>query len=188
MKKFYTLLICLLMFLYPIWLIMYGHKDRIQEVDVAVVFGNKVNPDGSLSKRLKARLDKCVELYNKGYFKKIIVSGGIGSEGFDEARSMKDYLLQNGIIDQVIIEDNTGKNTLKTALFVKLYMDKNSYKSAMVITQYFHIFRAKLAIKKVGIKEIYNAHAHYYELMDMYSIPRECIGIIKYLFTYHNLQ
>ena len=76
MKKIIAIaIIAAIVCLYPIFLIVYGHVDHIRQVDVAVVFGNKVNTDGTLSKRLQARLDEYIVLYNQGYFRKIIVSG-----------------------------------------------------------------------------------------------------------------
>lgn len=66
-------------------LIARGMSDEIHEANVAVVLGNTVNPDGTPSRRLAARLDTALELHRRGLFKNIIVSGGVGREGFDEA-------------------------------------------------------------------------------------------------------
>jgi len=60
-----------------------GLEDELGQSDIAVVLGNKVEEDGKPSLRLKARLDKAVELYQKNWFKKILVSGAVGKEGFD---------------------------------------------------------------------------------------------------------
>ena len=79
-----------------------GLSDHIRKSDVAIIFGSKVNPGGMLSSRLAARLDKGIELYRKGMFNYIIVSGGIGKEGIDEAVAMKTYLLAHQIPAAVI--------------------------------------------------------------------------------------
>jgi vancomycin permeability regulator SanA len=89
-----------------------------------VVLGNTVNKDGTLSNRLKARLDKFVELYNKNFCPKISVSGGLGKEGFKGAEIMRLYLLANAIDDKNIIVDNNGNNTFLTAKFTADYMLK----------------------------------------------------------------
>ncbi len=68
-----------------------GLRDNIQKADAGIVLGNKVETGGKPSNRLKARLDKTIELYRKGFLKYIIVSGGIGKEGFDEAEVMKKF-------------------------------------------------------------------------------------------------
>lgn len=149
--------------------------------DVAIVLGNKVELDGKPSKRLQSRLDKAVELYNEKYFDHIIVSGGIGKEGFDEAKVMKDYLVKAGIQHYAIIEDNNGVNTFMTAKNSKVIMDRDELNSAMVITQYYHVTRTTLAMRKVGIDRIYSAHASIFELRDFYSLTREVIGFYAYL-------
>ncbi|HRX16478.1 MAG TPA: YdcF family protein [Spirochaetota bacterium] len=158
-----------------------GLSDNIQKCDVAIVLGNKVELDGTPSKRLKARLDRSVQLYHNRLFQYIIVSGGIGKEGFDEAEAMKEYLINKHVPSEFIILDNAGVNSYATALNSKRIMRQQGLKSAMIITQYFHITRTRLAFKKVGLKT-YSAHAEYFELRDFFSIFREFFAYYKYLF------
>src|ERR671921_2010191 len=61
-----------------------GLTDDIHAADVAIVPGNTVEKDGRPSARLRARLDQTVALYRQGLFRDVIVSGGVGVEGFDE--------------------------------------------------------------------------------------------------------
>ncbi|WP_196954959.1 YdcF family protein [Hymenobacter guriensis] len=55
-----------------------GLFDTSRPADCIVVLGNTVNTDGSLSSRLKARLDKALALYRAGSSATIFVSGGLG--------------------------------------------------------------------------------------------------------------
>lgn len=48
--------------------------------DLAIVIVNKVNEDGTLSERLKMRLECGLALYKNGRLKKILVSGGYWKE------------------------------------------------------------------------------------------------------------
>ncbi|MCR8656070.1 YdcF family protein [Paenibacillus sp. T3-5-0-4] len=153
----------------------------MKPVDVAVVLGNKVETTGQPSERLKARLDKSVELYDGGYYTYIMVSGGIGKEGFDEAKVMKSYLIDKGIPEDKIIEDSNGYNSYMTAQNTSKIMDELELDSAMVITQYFHVTRTKLAFRKMDIEEVYSAHAKIFEFRDIYSIIREFPAYYKYL-------
>ncbi|MTI70529.1 MAG: YdcF family protein [Firmicutes bacterium] len=158
-----------------------GISDNLYSVDVGVVLGNKVEVTGKPSKRLQSRLDRAVELYKKGYFKQVIVSGGIGKEGFDEAKVMKNYMVQSGVPEKSIILDNKGNNTFMTAENSKLIMDEIGFNSVMVISQYYHITRTKLAFEKVGIDKVYTAHAKIFEIRDLYSLTREFFAYYKYL-------
>jgi vancomycin permeability regulator SanA len=159
-----------------------GLIDNIKPADVAVILGNKVNPDGKPSSRLQSRLDKAVELYKQGLFENIAVSGGIGEEGFYEASVMKQYLVEKGIPEFSITIDNEGINTFSTAKNTVKLMNENGYQSVIVISQYFHISRTKLAFQRCGSQTVYSAHADFFEWRDLYSIPREVIGWVAYLF------
>ncbi|WP_141502945.1 YdcF family protein [Paenibacillus luteus] len=175
--------------IFLIWFIIHttfviidGLNDELKPVDAAVVLGNKVEVNGQPSDRLKARLDRSVELYDGGYFTFIIVSGGIGKEGFDEAKVMKSYLIDKGITEDKIIEDNNGYNSYITAQNTSKIMDELDLDSVMVITQYFHVSRTKLAFRKMDMKAVYSAHAKIFEYRDIYSIIREFPAYYKYLF------
>ncbi len=160
-----------------------GLIDELEKVDVAVVLGNKIELTGEPSQRLKSRLNAAIDLYKKDYFRYVIVSGGVGKEGFDEAVVMKEYMVSNGVPEEVILVDSNGYNTMMTAINAKEIMDRMELDSVMVISQYFHITRSKLAFNKVGIENIYSAHGSYFEIRDVYSIIREFIGYYKYLFV-----
>lgn len=83
-----------------------GLTDKNKKADIAVVLGNKVNEDGTLSKRLEKRMECGLNLYNSRRVKKILVSGGLGKEGFYEGDKMKEYLIKHNVPDSVIIVDN----------------------------------------------------------------------------------
>jgi vancomycin permeability regulator SanA len=158
-----------------------GLRDRVGKADVGVVLGNKVETNGMPSARLAARLDKAVELYRRGDFPAVIVSGGRGREGYDEGVVMRDYLIGKGIPAASIIVDLHGDTTMRTAENSAAIMRTRGYRSAFLISQYFHISRTRLAFKRCGIDPTYNAHARYFEARDLFSIPRDAIGYLSYL-------
>jgi len=158
-----------------------GVTDEVFKADVIVVPGNTVNADGSLSARLKARLDSALDLYQSGVSKRIFVSGAIGKEGVDEAVAMSRYLISKGVHKEDIVQDSKGYTTLDTAKNLGRYMGESSIKSAIVVTQFFHISRCKLAMKRVGISNIGAVHAKYSEARDIYSVAREVPAYASYL-------
>lgn len=121
-----------------------GMNDNIIVADLIIVPGNKIEPDGNPSPRLKARLDKAAELFRQGKSKLVFVSGGTGAEGFDEAAAMSDYLIKQRIPATAIVTDNKGVNTISTARNASIFMHKHKLVSALAVTQYFHISRTKL--------------------------------------------
>ena len=176
-----TLIFPLWFFVHVAYIVADGLTDEVAKTDVAVVLGNTVERDGQPSARLKARLDKAFELYEKSLTGKIIVSGGFGAEGFEEADVMRDYLVGKGIPSENVILDRDGYNTQKTAVGTRRIMEANGFRSVTIVSQYFHITRTRLAFRRLGIENIAAAHADYFELRDVYSIVREFTGFYTYL-------
>jgi uncharacterized SAM-binding protein YcdF (DUF218 family) len=158
-----------------------GLTDELHAADVAIVPGNTVEKDGRPSARLSARLDQTVALYRQGLFPDVIVSGGVGSEGFDEAEVMKRYLVEKGVPEGSIHVDSGGATTRLTAMNASRMMRENGWRSALVVTQYFHVPRMRLALKRSGVTPVFSAHARYFERRDLYSIAREVVGYGAYL-------
>jgi len=158
-----------------------GFTDEVEKTDVAVVLGTKILSNGNPSPRLQARLDKAVELYNDGVFPMIIVSGGIGKEGFNEAAVMKEYLVDQGIPGKVILVDDLGIDTYSTAKNTIIIMDQHNFSSVLVISQFFHISRAKYSLKQFGLSPVHSAHADNFWFRDIYSTIREVIAFGFYL-------
>ena len=169
---------------HTIFITLSGLQDNIHQADVAVVLGNEVNVDGQPSDRLKARLDKAVQIFQDGETQNMIVSGGMGKEGFDEATVMAEYLIVKGVPKEDIVLDSAGINTEATAVNSAKIMAEHNWHSAIVISQYFHISRIKLAFQKNGVSEIYSASASYFELRDLYSVSREFFGYYAYLWNW----
>ncbi len=148
-----------------------GLHDEKEPCEFAIILGSKVNEDGTLSDRLQARLDAGFELYQNHIVQKIFVSGGTGKEGFAEGTKMAEYLIQQGVAKDDIVIDNQGLTTRKTAEnFVKQFPES---KSVIVVSQYFHISRCKLAMKQAGVENVYGVHARCFELRDVFSLFRE---------------
>lgn len=163
-----------------------GLNDDLGKADVALVLGNTVQPDGTPSARLRARLDKTLELYRAGYFPRIIVSGGVGKEGYDEAAVMRDYLIHHDIPADRIITDSAGATTYASAQNTRQIAQQQHFESVFVVSQYFHVPRSRLALQRFGFSTVHSAHANYVELRDLYSAPRELIGYLRYLFRHYH--
>jgi vancomycin permeability regulator SanA len=169
-----SLMILLVWFLaHSAFITIDGMSDNGCSGDVAVVMGNKVNEDGSPSKRLKYRLTCGLNLYNMHRVKYIMVTGGLGKEGFYEGSKMRDFLLTNHVPDSAIIVDNMGDNTRKSVENFTKIAKRRRFQSAIVVSQFYHITRSKMLFKRYGFKNICGAAPQYFELRDFYSVFRE---------------
>ncbi|MGX9781759.1 YdcF family protein [Janthinobacterium lividum] len=161
-------------------LVLAGLNDKLAPADVIVVPGNTIAPDGTPSPRLQARLDVALKQFQEHRAPRILVSGATGKEGFDEAASMARYLQSRGVPASAILEDNQGWTTDATARNAAALMRQHGWRTAMVATQYFHVPRFRLALERNGIAVSGNVHAPYFELRDLYSVPRETVGYLVY--------
>ena len=160
-----------------------GLRDNARASDVGVVLGSKVELDGTPSKRLRARLDKAAELYRQGMFRHIIVSGGTGVEGFSEAQVMAAYLAEQQRIPRAaILLDEHGSTTEATARNSAAIMRAQGFRSAVVVTQFFHLTRSRYALQHAGVATVCTAHADYFEARDVYSLTRELAALPAYWF------
>lgn len=158
-----------------------GFIDDDVTADYAIVLGNKVEMTARPSVRLQTRLDKALELYKEGKVKKVIVSGGLGYEGFEEADIMKIYLEKKRIPAKDVIADRNGYTTYLTAKSCSEMIGDPS-KSIIVVTHYYHIARTKLAFKRFGTQTVHGAHADLnMEWIEPYAIFREFVAFYYYL-------
>lgn len=154
-------------------LVKQGLKKQVDRCEVAVVLGTQVMADGKPSLRLQARLNKAIELYQAKMFSKIIVTGGTGKNGQNEAKSMQEYLISQGVEKDDILMEDKAHNTFQNAQLVSNILKKNGFEKVMIISQYFHITRAQLAFEAFGFPSVYHTYPDFFELRDIYSILRE---------------
>lgn len=119
-------------------------KD-IEKLDYIVVLGAGL--DGNkVGKVLKSRLDKALEYYNLNKNSIFIVSGGQGEdEIISEAEAMYNYLIENGVDSEQIIKEDKATTTLENIKFIKeILLERNDEdKKVLIVTNDFHLFRAK---------------------------------------------
>jgi len=171
--KYLTFIVAVWFLIHSTIIIIDGLYDENKKADMAVILGNKVNTDGTLSERLKQRVDCGLELYKKGRVQKILVSGGLGKEGFYEGTQMKAYLIEKGVPDTAIAIDDFGNNTLATIENTLKLQDSLNFKTIIVVSQYFHVTRTKMLFKKHHFKDVSSVSPWYFEIRDLYSIVRE---------------
>jgi vancomycin permeability regulator SanA len=148
------------------------HNSR-QRADLAVILGNKVNEDGTLSERLTQRLACGLALYRRGCVGRLLVSGGLGKEGFYEGDKMREYLRAHGVPDTAIIVDNAGNTTQQTVRNTARLQPVLHFRSVLVVSQFYHLSRTKMLFRQAGFTEVSGASPVYFELRDAYSLLRE---------------
>ncbi len=160
-------------------------NDKIAEY--AIVYWNEVLENWNVSPRLKARLDTAYMLFKNKEVKKIIVSGGLGDSWFEEAKIMKKYLLAKWIKIPWVIVDLSWYTTMETSKNAfRINWERWNFPNVWVIwvSQFYHLSRVKLSLKKAWFKYVWSLSPDYFELRDIYSLSREIPAYIKYIFMW----
>jgi uncharacterized SAM-binding protein YcdF (DUF218 family) len=164
-------------------LIQYTWKtSKGAESDVIIILG-AAEWNGRPSPALRERLDVAIQLWNRHIAPHIIASGGIGLGELSEAEVMKRYLVRHGVPDNAIETEAHSKNTLQNLQNSQAIMQKNNWSDAVIVTHGFHVLRASLMAKSLGLHatlepvQIVPANLTYYTL-------RECAGIAYFALQY----
>ncbi len=126
-------------------------KQQVEkkQVECAIILGAGITDSETPGHYLKDRLDGGIYLYKKGLVKKLLLTGDNGSMYHNEIHVMLQYCIDNGVPGEDIFCDHAGFNT-----FDSMYRAAHLYdvKSAVVVTQKFHIGRSIFLAKEEGIK------------------------------------
>lgn len=166
-------LLILIIMISSLWL-----SQPTNGADVALVLGNEVLPDGTLSPALRARMERSLELEQTQVSVTYVVSGGVGIEGMDEAIAMADFLKISGISEDRIMTNSQGMNTLESVRYIAENFPTET--KIIVVSQFFHIPRAVLALRKAGFKNVSGAAVPPKFLRDIYSTAREVPALFMY--------
>lgn len=158
-----------------------GLVDHPQRADVAVILGARVQPDGAPSQRLRDRLQRGLDLFRSGTVSHLLVSGGLGAEGWDEAEVMANWLIARGVPPERVLRDPQGWTTWHTARNAGPLLRAHGLGSVVVVTTYYHLPRTELAFRRVGLEPAGTARARFRPgPRDLYAIPRELLGLVWY--------
>jgi uncharacterized SAM-binding protein YcdF (DUF218 family) len=128
--------------------------DPPRKADAIVVFG-AAEYVGRPSPVLKARLDHALDLYQAGLAPFVITTGGAGLDPvYSEGGVGRDYLTKHGIPDVSLIAETQGSDTAESADRVGAIMHKNHLRTALVVSDAYHIFRIKQMMRAEGVEAI----------------------------------
>ena len=191
MKKVVRVVVMILaawMLIHIIYVCFDGLTDYKGKADVAIVLGNRVNEDSTLSPVLQGRVDKALLLYREGRVARIMASGGqrngSGMLKIPEGMAMKRYLVAHGVPANRVIEDNNGENTYLTAKDFLPVADSLHIHSAIAVSSFYHLTRTKYIIRHLGFRDIHSASSDVFLWNDIAGLPRDCVAFYKYLVIY----
>ena len=126
----------------------FGKTDYRRHADVAVVFGARAYADGRPSDALADRVRTACELYQQGFVRQLILSGGPGDGAIHETESMRRMAVSLGVPDSAIVRDEAGLNTAATLRNTRPLL---AAKPAIAVSEFYHLPRIKLTAAVAGI-------------------------------------
>lgn len=160
MKKIKIIIIVfLIMALIPLFInlfVIFRNINDIKDIseineqyDIALILGCSIK-NNKPSKMLRDRLNKGIELYNRGIVKKILISGD-HQKNYSEVTVMYNYLINENIPENDILIDKIGYSTSESLIN---YKNDYSDKSVIIVTQKYHLFRALNIAKDLKINSV----------------------------------
>ena len=115
--------------------------EEVDNPDLLVLFGHGLDAEGKLSLPLRERLQAAYTLLNKFPHSRIVVTGGAVSTPFNEAQTMAQYLMDQGIDDLRIIIEPRAKDTVGNCLEAMTIIKRFAFESICCISSLSHLPR-----------------------------------------------
>ncbi len=120
----------------------------LEEVDLIVVLGAGLRPDGSPSDMLSDRLRVGVSLMELDFCDRILMSGDDSGTSYNEVAAMADFAVSSGVSDNAIVVDGRGFSTYES---ISRAVSEFNADRIVIVTQEYHLYRALYIAKALGI-------------------------------------
>lgn len=157
-----------------LWVSNESKKDETRPADAIVVLGAAVWDNGMPSPTLYERTRHGVNLFKQGLAPYLILTGGLGEKPPAEAEVMRRLAIKWGIPEERIIVEDRATSTCESAQLVAAIMKEKGFNSALLVSDGFHLPRAKLLFREQGL-EVYGSPA--------VESPTSTIAYLKFFFT-----
>jgi SanA protein len=126
-------------------------KESAPPEVIAIVFGAGLRRDGTPTPILRDRVQTAASLYLSGKVEKLLMSGDGQMEGYNEPEAMRQFALSLGVPNEAITLDFAGSRTYDTCYRAKAVF---GVKSALLVTQKFHLPRALFLCNALGLEAL----------------------------------
>ena len=135
--------------------------DPDPDKDYINILGCGIRKDGSPTPLLRGRMDRALAFAEKqaaltGKAPVFVVSGGQGpDEAIPESACMKRYLLERGVPEERIVEEDRSTDTAENMRFSKeKILERGEPGKIAYATTNYHVFRAGLCARRVKMRAV----------------------------------
>ena len=121
------------------------HVPQSEDFDAIIILGSQVLPDGTPNIQLKWRLDKALEILQTRTVPVVVCGAQGDDEPLPEAEAMRNYLINAGIDEALILTDPDSFNTrenLQNAARLLEGLEGYSVQKVLIVTSDYHLPRA----------------------------------------------
>lgn len=122
----------------------------LQPADAIAVFG-AAEYRGRPSPVLNARLERALDLYERGFAPIIITLGGGGDPQFSEGGVGRNFLLSHGVPDDRIIAETQSSDTEESIQRLAAIANENHLKTILAVSDGTHLFRIAALAQAAGL-------------------------------------
>lgn len=130
---------------------IYSTKDETRNADTAIILGAAATDEG-VSPVFRERINHGIWLYQNGYVKKLIITGGYGEGNlYSDSYIGKQYAIGQGIPEDAILIEETSTVTEENLENAMEVMKNNKCYTALIVSDPLHMKRAMLMARYKGM-------------------------------------
>jgi uncharacterized SAM-binding protein YcdF (DUF218 family) len=120
--------------------------------DVVVVLGAEVFGPGRPSAAVARRIAHGAAVWRRLEAEVLVVSGGVGQATVSEAAVMAVLAAEMGVPPEAIVLEESSHSTLEQAVAVTRLARDRGWESAVVVSDRFHVPRARFLFRRMGLE------------------------------------
>ena len=125
--------------------------ETVPQRRVAIIFGARVYPSGRLSAMLADRVATGADLYHAGKVDVLLMTGDNSTMDYNEPEAMRRQAVELGVPNEAIVLDYAGRRTYDSCYRAR---DIFGVRSAILVTQAFHLDRALMICHGLGVDAV----------------------------------
>jgi vancomycin permeability regulator SanA len=127
-----------------------ANNETIRKADAIVLMG-AAQLDGKPGQVLEARLKEVLRIYEKDFADQVFTLGeGAPGDRFTEAGTSREWLARNGLGWKSITAIKIGRDSYRSIEALAKNIDKDKYKSIIIVTDPYHCFRSVTMARDFG--------------------------------------
>lgn len=128
-----------------------GDVPPVEDYDAIIVLGAQVKPDGEPSIQLRWRLDAAAEAWKDSAALIVTCGAQGGNEPAPEALVMRDYLVAQGVEEEMILTDTESWNTRQNIRNAVALLAGREVERVLIVTSDYHLPRAMALAEDEGL-------------------------------------